>query len=111
MRAYTVNTEPVKIAINGHDFTLLKPDALTQAEIVRYLQKAGGLEINSSERVLDFLHEGCALVDSVLGGGAAQAIFGNTPVSLAPLLSLLMQIAQDCRAAYVAYLKNEYLEG
>ena len=110
MRNYTINTEPIKVSVNGMEFELLKPDAVIQAETMDYLAQAGALRIMSPADVEIVLRAGCNLIDSILGGGACLQIFGNTPVSLGHILSLLTQICKDCAAAYKAYLKNEYLE-
>ena len=111
MRSYNINTEPVKVSVNGIVFELLKSDAVAQAEIMEYLTQTGAMRIMSPADVEIVLRAGCNLIDSILGGGACLKIFGETPVSLKALLSLLTQICKDSAAAYKTYLKNEYLEG
>ena len=111
MRSYTVNTEPVKVSVNNHEFELLKCDAVVQAEVIEYLAQLSALRIASSADVEGALRTGCNLIDSILGGGACSRIFGNTPISMGHVVALLTQICKDCAAAYKAYLKNEYMEG
>lgn len=111
MRSYTVNTQPVKISVNGKAFDLLKADAFAQAEIVQFLAEISKLNIGSPKDVEQVLRSGCSLIDSLLGGGACFEIWGQTPVSLGHMLPLLVKICKDCREAYVAYLKEEYMEG
>lgn len=111
MRSYTVNTQPVKVSVNGKTFTLLKADAFAQAEIMQFLAETGRLNIGSPKDVETVLRTGCNLIDSMLGGGACFEIWGETPVSLGHMLPLLVKICKDCREAYVAYLKEEYMGG
>lgn len=111
MRSYTVNTEPVKVSVNGIAFELIVSDAMAQAQIMEYLANTGALRITSPADVETVLRAGCNLIDSILGGGACVRIFGKTPISLGHILSLLMQIGKDCASAYRKYLETEYLEG
>lgn len=111
MRSYIVNTDPVKVSVNGITFDLLKTDAQSQAEILQYLIQIESMDIRRVDDVQNILQSGCELIDSLLGGGACYRIFGKTPISLGHISSLLLQICKDCAQFYRNYLKNEYLEG
>lgn len=111
MRSYTINTEPVKVSVNGISFELLKTDAQSQADIMQYISKIVETDISSADDVHEMLRTGCELIDSILGGGACYSIFGETPISMAHICALLVQIGRDCASAYHQYLKIEYLEG
>lgn len=110
MRSYTVNTEPVKVSVNGNVFELIVSDAMAQAQIMDYLAQTAAVRVASPSDVEDVLRAGCNLIDSILGGGACLQIFGKTPISIGHIISLLTQICADCAAAYKNYLKTEYLE-
>ena len=95
MRSYTVNIEPVKISVNGNGFELLKTDAEAQAEIMRYFIDIERMNIASPDDVHQILRTGCDLVDAILGGGACYKIFGQTPISIGSIISLLGKICKD----------------
>lgn len=111
MRSYTVNTNPVRISINGKAFDLLKADAFAQVDIMQYLSEVGKMNVSSPENVETVLRAGCNLIDSLLGDGACFEIWGKTPISLGHQMQLLTKICKDCREAYISYLNSEYLEG
>ena len=102
MRELTLRVESPTIRINGQVYNLQLSDmelyTRAQALFERCERLAAGPR--STEAVLAASRDAVALLDDALGRGAAQAIGGGAPVSLALALDWLGALAREAAEHY-----------
>lgn len=106
MKKISVNPDAASVEINGKRYDI----HISSVDVLDYGIQAAQFarEIDTTEDLRNYIAWISERVDEALGAGTMYDIFGDTPISAGPALSVLNAIIAAASQAHKQYIKKEY---